>query len=166
MWSSQPLCDPVQAHTSLPATARHPYSPCRPQLMPLALESAQISRLFSFFLTLTLCPGDLVFVSEQGPDGWYIGTNITTGVAGTFPGNFVVQLDTAPEVSGLAFQRPSGLPVGRHLVFRFCSCTSRPLQGDEALARRLQMEEEARARNHSRATSSSASSMVRPVSAL
>jgi hypothetical protein len=39
-----------------------------------------------------------VCVTEKGPDGWYIGTNITTGITGTFPGNFVVQLDTAPEV--------------------------------------------------------------------
>lgn len=65
---------------------------------------------------LALSKGDLLHVTEQGADGWFIGVNLTSGESGTFPGNFVVAL--AP---------------------------TSPTSGDAALAARLQEEENASA---------------------
>ncbi|XP_043212711.1 sorbin and SH3 domain-containing protein 1-like isoform X16 [Amphibalanus amphitrite] len=37
---------------------------------------------------LDLEEGDMIQVLEQCPDGWYVGTNMRTGMFGTFPGNY------------------------------------------------------------------------------
>eukprot|EP01147_Barroeca_monosierra_P001516 gene1516-4667_t len=46
---------------------------------------------------IDLHKGDLLYVIETGPDGWYVGLNINTGAQGTFPGNFLVRLEHEPE---------------------------------------------------------------------
>jgi len=40
---------------------------------------------------LDLAEGDLIQVMEQCPDGWFVGTNLRTGMFGTFPGNYTQQ---------------------------------------------------------------------------
>ncbi|XP_037084312.1 uncharacterized protein LOC119104700 [Pollicipes pollicipes] len=41
---------------------------------------------------LDLEEGDLIHVLEQCPDGWYVGTNLRTGMFGTFPGNYTQKM--------------------------------------------------------------------------
>eukprot|EP00045_Choanoeca_perplexa_P004075 m.35330 g.35330 ORF g.35330 m.35330 type:complete len:368 (-) comp12384_c0_seq1:214-1317(-) len=76
---------------------------------------------------LQLAKGDLIFVTDQGDDGWFVGVNLTSTMAGTFPGNFVVPLDA-----------PAAPQSG--------------VEDDAALARRLQAEEEAATRSTATAT--------------
>eukprot|EP00049_Salpingoeca_infusionum_P003654 m.69191 g.69191 ORF g.69191 m.69191 type:complete len:525 (+) comp12218_c2_seq1:446-2020(+) len=48
---------------------------------------------------LELKRGDALIVSEIGDDGWYVGFNTASGLVGTFPGNFVIELGPV-EVEG------------------------------------------------------------------
>ncbi|XP_076349526.1 uncharacterized protein LOC143246537 isoform X2 [Tachypleus tridentatus] len=41
---------------------------------------------------LQLSEGDTIYVLEKCDDGWYVGTSLKTGLFGTFPGNYVVQI--------------------------------------------------------------------------
>lgn len=41
---------------------------------------------------LELLEGDEIYVMEKCDDGWYVGTSGRTGMFGTFPGNYVIQV--------------------------------------------------------------------------
>lgn len=41
---------------------------------------------------LELKEGDVVYVMEKCDDGWYVGTSGRTGMFGTFPGNYIQQV--------------------------------------------------------------------------
>jgi hypothetical protein len=49
---------------------------------------------------LSLQKGDLICVHTHGIDGWFTGTNLSTTLLGTFPGNFVVAIDDANAATG------------------------------------------------------------------
>lgn len=88
--------------------------------------------------------GDLLFVTEMGPDGWYIGQNLSTGDFGTFPGNFVVafksEQQAQTELDALLAARLQQEENAR--LQRQRSESMAHARQDEQLARRLQMEED------------------------
>ena len=55
---------------------------------------------------IPLAKGDVIYVSEIWPDGWFYGQNISNGEAGLFPGNFVVPAVTDGVIEGDAVERP------------------------------------------------------------
>eukprot|EP00730_Choanoeca_flexa_P020000 TRINITY_DN9778_c0_g2_i2.p1 TRINITY_DN9778_c0_g2~~TRINITY_DN9778_c0_g2_i2.p1 ORF type:complete len:359 (+),score=85.78 TRINITY_DN9778_c0_g2_i2:88-1164(+) len=105
---------------------------------------------------LELKKGDLIFVTEQGEDGWYVGVNLTTSAAGTFPGNFVIPITSEPD--GDAELARKLQEEEDAAIAASSSTTSSAVDQDAIFARMLQEEEDRKLAMQAQASSGSAAS--------